>query len=191
MASCCFSVSGTFGPPAETMMASNGACSGRPLVPSATDDLGIGVAETREPLARLVGQLLVALDGEDLAGDAAQHRRRVARAGADLEHLVAGPKLQRARSCGRRCKAARWSGPPRSAAPNPHRRTPPDAPARTPRAAPRPWRQAPSGSPMPRASRCRATMMARSRACRSGRPASLALEGAMAAKLLERPVVQP
>ena len=58
------------------------------------DDLGIGVTETRDPLARLVGQHVVALDGEHLAGDAAQHRRRVARAGADLEHRVGGPKLQ-------------------------------------------------------------------------------------------------
>ena len=35
MASCCFSVSGTLGPPAETMIASNGASPGQPFVPSA------------------------------------------------------------------------------------------------------------------------------------------------------------
>ena len=58
------------------------------------DDLGIGVAETLDPLARLVGQHLMALDGEHLAGDAAQHRRRVARAGADLEHRVGGLGFQ-------------------------------------------------------------------------------------------------
>ena len=58
-----------------------------------TDDLGIVVAEPLQPRASLSGKLLVALDCRDLAGDAAHHRRRVARARADLEHLVAGAKL--------------------------------------------------------------------------------------------------
>ena len=52
MASCCFSVSGTFGPPAETMMASNGRLLRQALGAVGEDDLGIGVAEPLQPLAR-------------------------------------------------------------------------------------------------------------------------------------------
>ena len=145
------------------------------------DDLGIGVTQARDPLARLVGQHVVALDGEHLAGNAAQHRRRVARAGADLEHRVGGPKLQQLDHAGddirlrdglprldgqRRiliAKSVKCSGT------NASRGTAPMA-AST------------SGSRMLRAARCRTTMMARSRACRSGRPANLAVEGAIGAK---------
>ena len=57
----------------------------------ALDDLDIVVAEPLQPLARDLDQLVLALDGDHLAGDAADHRGRVARARADLEHLVAGP----------------------------------------------------------------------------------------------------
>ncbi len=36
----------------------------------------------------------MALDGKDLAGDAAQRRRRVARTGSHLEHLVGGLEFE-------------------------------------------------------------------------------------------------
>ena len=58
------------------------------------DDLGIVVAEPLDPLAGLIGEHLMPLDRVNLAGDAAQHRRRVAGAGANLEHLVGGFQLQ-------------------------------------------------------------------------------------------------
>ena len=67
---------------------------GQALGAVAVNDLGIGVAERLEALARLVGKLLVALDGIDLARDAAQHGGGIARAGAHFEHLVAGIELE-------------------------------------------------------------------------------------------------
>ena len=53
------------------------------------NDLGVGVTQPLQPGAGELCQFLVALDGEHLARHAAHHRRRIARAGADLEHLVA------------------------------------------------------------------------------------------------------
>ena len=57
------------------------------------DDLGIGVAQPFQPDAGEFGEFLVALDGEHFVGHAAHHRRGVAGASADLEHLVAGLDL--------------------------------------------------------------------------------------------------
>ena len=53
-------------------------------------DVDVAQTELAETPARQVGQLGVTLDGVDLARYLAQHRGRVAGAGADLEHLVAG-----------------------------------------------------------------------------------------------------
>jgi hypothetical protein len=60
------------------------------LVPSAQMISAFGVAERLEPRARLIGELLVALDGVDLARDAAHHRCGIARASADFEHRLVG-----------------------------------------------------------------------------------------------------
>ena len=56
-------------------------------------DLDIVIAEPLEALARDLGELRVALDGIDLIGDHAEDGRRIAGAGADLEHAAAGPDL--------------------------------------------------------------------------------------------------
>ena len=95
-ASCSSSASGTFGPPAATTIASYGACSGQPSVPSPWQHRDVREAELRQAARpRRVGQLLVPLDGVDLARDPAEDRRGVARAGADLEHAIAGPERER------------------------------------------------------------------------------------------------
>ena len=58
------------------------------------NDLGIGIAQRLETLAGRRGELLVALDGVDLARNAAQHRGGIAGTGAHFEHLVAGLELE-------------------------------------------------------------------------------------------------
>ena len=50
------------------------------------DDPDIVVAEPLHPLGGERGELAVPLDRDHAAGDPAHHRRRVARARADLEH---------------------------------------------------------------------------------------------------------
>ncbi len=62
----------------------------QPLGAVAADDLNIVVAEPLQARARLVGEFLVALDGVDLVGDAAEHGRGIAGPCADLENLIAG-----------------------------------------------------------------------------------------------------
>ena len=59
----------------------------------AADDLDIVVAKPLQARARLIGELLVALDGVDLVGDAADHGRGVAGPCADFENLIAGLEL--------------------------------------------------------------------------------------------------
>ena len=56
----------------------------------ALDDLDVGVAEPLEPLASGFNEVVLALDPDHLAGDAADDSCRVAGTGSDLEHLVAG-----------------------------------------------------------------------------------------------------
>jgi hypothetical protein len=71
-------------------MRSKGACSGSPNEPSAASAVML-VRSSRSKTPRLVHQPPVTLDRVDAAREPAQDRRLVARAGADLEHLVAGP----------------------------------------------------------------------------------------------------
>src|SRR5437868_4684591 len=59
--------------------------------PVAFDNLDVAVTEPPQPLARDVDQIMLALDPDHLRGNAADHRRGVTRAGADLEHDVAVP----------------------------------------------------------------------------------------------------
>ena len=90
------------------------------------------------------------------------HRRGVARAGADLEHLVAGPISRRLGSSARRCTAARWSARPRSAADGRRRR---DAHSSALTNASRGTARKASrmcGSPIPRRFSCRSTIASRS-----------------------------
>ncbi len=54
-------------------------------------------SQTREPLGRERRQLLVPLDRVDLAREPPEDRRRIARAGPDLEHPVSGSELGRRR----------------------------------------------------------------------------------------------
>src|SRR5215207_5343043 len=49
------------------------------------------VAEPRHPLPRDLDELAVPLDSDDALGDAADDRRGISGARADLQHLVAGP----------------------------------------------------------------------------------------------------
>ena len=73
------------------------------------DDPDIVVAEPRHPRRRQLGQLGMALDRDHRAGDPAHHRGGIARAGADLEHRVAGRDRRPPRSSARRYRAGRWS----------------------------------------------------------------------------------
>src|SRR3546814_7377904 len=53
-----------------------------------SQDVDIVVAQAPEPVARDIGKRAMALDGIDGGGHPAQHRRRIARAGADLQHAI-------------------------------------------------------------------------------------------------------
>lgn len=68
---------------------------GQPLRAVAGHDLEVVIAQRRDALGGGARQRLVPLDRVHPARDAAQHRRRIARAGADLEHAVAGSQLGR------------------------------------------------------------------------------------------------
>ncbi len=57
-------------------------------------------SELLQATPRRLGQLRVALDGVDLARDAREDGRRVARPGADLEHAIVGAEPQRLRHQG-------------------------------------------------------------------------------------------
>ena len=61
----------------------------------ALDDLDVVIAEAGDPLLGDFDQLALPLDRHHLAGDPADDRRRIAGAGADLEHLVARLDLGR------------------------------------------------------------------------------------------------
>ena len=92
-----------------------------------------------------------------------EHRRLVAAAGADLEHLPSGLAFAAAaRSSARRRRAARWSGRSRSAAPCPRRRGWRALPRRTRGAGPRHRREHALVARCP-SSRRRSTMRARVR----------------------------
>ena len=66
----------------------------RPALRAVTfDDLDIAIAEVGDALARLLHQHLVALDGDDVLGEPADHRSRVSGAGADFEHRIVRPDL--------------------------------------------------------------------------------------------------
>jgi hypothetical protein len=67
---------------------------GQALGAVGADDLDIGITKRLEAPTRELGKLVVALYRVDLASDAAHHRRRIARARADLEHLVAWLELE-------------------------------------------------------------------------------------------------
>jgi hypothetical protein len=74
--SCSFSDSGTFGPPAATIV-------------------HVIVMQIGQRPGRLLGELADALDRVDLAGDFGEHGRRVAGAGTDLQHPFAALERQR------------------------------------------------------------------------------------------------
>ena len=89
------SVGGGAGAVAWTAIASKGARSGTPRLPSPTSSSTLRDAERVEGAARLGGERLVALDADHLGGEAGEHRGRVARAGADLQHPLVAAQLQR------------------------------------------------------------------------------------------------
>ena len=130
----------------------------------AFDDADIGIAEALHPRRRQPGQLGMALDRDHLAGDPADHRSRVARARADLEHLVAGADPGRRDHLGDDIGLRNGLARPRSAAANRHRRNRPDARARRPRAAPRASPAAGGDRSIPRAAICRRTISSRAAA---------------------------
>ena len=90
----CFSDSGTLGPPAATTMASYGACSGQPSVPSPCSTCTLSKPSAASVAAALTASWLVTLDRVDVLRDLREHCRRVARAGADLEHRLAALQQQ-------------------------------------------------------------------------------------------------
>ena len=92
---CSLSASGTFGPPAATTMRVIGHVLRPALGAVAMQHMHVAVAEIGEPRGRLFRELADALDGIDLAGNAREHGRRIARAGADLEHTLAALEPQR------------------------------------------------------------------------------------------------
>ena len=75
---------------------------GRVLGPAAravgVQHVHVVIAEIGKLLRRLGGQLADALDREDLAGDAREDGRGIARARADLEHLLAARQRRAPRS---------------------------------------------------------------------------------------------
>ena len=87
-ASCDRSVSGTDGAPAVTRIRSNGAPSGQPSVPSPTTIWTLSVPERAQPRGGLLGEGLVPFDRDHGPGKARQHRRLVARPGADFEDAI-------------------------------------------------------------------------------------------------------
>jgi hypothetical protein len=52
-------------------------------------------AEVGEPIGRDAREILVSLDGVDLAREVGEDGRGIARAGADLQHAIAGTELER------------------------------------------------------------------------------------------------
>jgi hypothetical protein len=94
------------GAAAVMMMRSKGACSGQPV--AAVAALGGDVVETEPDQAalRLPQERPVPLDAVDATRQPRQHRRLVARAGADLQHLVARLHLQRLRHQGHHLRLA-------------------------------------------------------------------------------------
>ncbi len=68
---------------------------GPPERPVAVQHLHVAIAEPLQSLARLGRQRCPPLDGEDLLGDPAEHRRRVARAGSDFQHPFVPLEAQR------------------------------------------------------------------------------------------------
>ena len=84
----------------------------------------VNVRPVQRPQHRLgtARQLGDDLHRVDLTNELAQDGGLISRARADFEHLVRRRNLQAPRSCRRRCRAARSSGPTRSAAV--HRRRP-------------------------------------------------------------------
>ena len=71
-------------------------CAGGPAQCSvAGQHLHVGIAQRGEPGRGRSGKPGAALDRADLQGDARQHRRGIARAGADLEHRPATTRPQR------------------------------------------------------------------------------------------------
>ena len=85
--------SGTSGPPAATRIASKGAASGHPKVPSPCRTSTLAYFSLSSARRAPVREIAMPLDAVDLAGQSAQNRRRVARSGADIEDAVAGLDL--------------------------------------------------------------------------------------------------
>ena len=88
-ASCSTSACGTLGPPALTRMASYGAYSRQPTVPSPSSIETLVAPARVDRLARRREQRRNALDREDLRDEMREQHGLIARAGADLEHALA------------------------------------------------------------------------------------------------------
>ena len=79
---------GTSGKAAETIIASNGARSGAPSVPSATITTTFANASRGEVALRLPGDIRPDFDADNLGGEAGQQRGLVTVTGADLEYAL-------------------------------------------------------------------------------------------------------
>ena len=134
---------------------------GRAASAVADAHLDVVVAELGERLGRDLGEALVALDGHHLRAQARQHRGRVPGPGADLEHASRRRAAPAAGTCTRRSRAARSSGPRRSAARRRGRRAGADPAARSAPAGPRAIAASTRSSWIPRRRSWRSTMRAR------------------------------
>ena len=76
------------------MMRSNGACGGQPIQPSPMMVVTLVMPSLAKRSLRRLLQLAPALHGEDSAAEMRQHRGLVARASADLQHLMALVELE-------------------------------------------------------------------------------------------------
>ena len=115
-ASCSSSAAGTSWAAAATLIASNGACSGSPRDPSPTTTCTFSMPAAARLRCACSASFGLALDAPHLAREVGQDRRVIARAGADVEHLLVAASARAPRTCARPPPAARWSVPRRSAA---------------------------------------------------------------------------
>ena len=160
--SCSYSVGGRRGAAAATAIAAYGACSGSPSVPSPTCTLTRVVARLGERRPCALRELGHPLDRVHLAGELRQHRRLVARPGADVEHALAAAEGQRLADAGDHVRLRDRLARRRSAAPRRRRHGPAAPRRRTARAARAASPASTRSSVMSRPRSCRSTMRSRS-----------------------------
>ena len=137
-ASCSIRVGGGEGAVAWTAIASYGARSGRPALPSPTTTSTLLMPISASSSRAAVGQLLHPLDRDHLGGQHAPARRPSSRSPSRSPAPAPSPAAPAPRRSRPRSRAERSSGRGRSAARSPHRRAAGSAPARTARAGPSP-----------------------------------------------------